>query len=127
MVRNFLIWQDGNEWEIRESGLETYQNAKSLDIGVFGISKQKDKKIIYLMGIVLLNEEIEAIKEIEAFKEVCKFTYNETWFTQNKIQPNGHSFTGNFIEALEFLQNKFNEDYEKSLDDRLKLYKEDRK
>lgn len=99
-IRDFIIdIEKSYEWWIvvKDFDYKTqdkYTFGGDIDYG-FGKSGCKDKKIIYLFDIYPRVEDIELAKDDIRFQEVCNFTHN------NK------TFKGTFIDALEYVKEKF--------------------
>ena len=105
MVRDFLIWMDDVEWEIREIGLENYKELKGLDIDAFANIRVKNGKLSYIQDISIRDEDIEKAKKEELFNEICNFTHNDKDFLKNVASKDGKSFKGTFIDALNYIKN----------------------
>ncbi len=107
MVRDFLIWMDDVEWEIREVGLEDYTKLKWPGIDAFANIRVKEGKLAYVHDISLRDEDIKRVKKEKLFSEICNFTHNDTKFLKNIAQKDGKKFQGTFIEALEYIKEVF--------------------
>ena len=107
MVRDFLIWMDDVEWEIREVGLDDYTKLKWAGIEAFGNIRVKNGKLAYVQDIAIRDEYMEIVKKEKLFSEVCNFTHNDKSFVKNIAQKDGKKFQGTFIDALNYIKKEF--------------------
>ena len=108
MVRDFIIWYDDIEWEIRESGLEDYSKFKQHKSDLFAHLLIKDSKIVYMHDISLSDEDIKSASLLDICNEECRFFVNSSSFLKNTIQKEAESFKGSFIDALKYVKEVFN-------------------
>ncbi|EAK0814759.1 hypothetical protein A0W75_03250 [Campylobacter fetus] len=94
--RKFVIEFYGIEWFVDlpshiddgDSGLKIIQP----------ITRIRDKRIVRIFDIFTPSKEnIDEAKEYKEFYEICDF----------EVSPNGHKFTGTFIDALEYIKDNF--------------------
>lgn len=95
-MRNFLIWFDDYEWEIRELGCENYQLLKDSDkyYGFYTTKINKDGKLVYINAETLTNRMFKNLDEL--FNEECNF-----------IHKDKKSFKGTFFDALNYIKEDF--------------------
>ena len=103
-MRDFIIWWDDVEWEIREVGLDNYLNLKGEYIGLFANCIAKDKKLVYIHNISLIDDDIRVASNLDIFKEECRFFINGKSFLEPFAEDENNFFIGNFIDALEYLK-----------------------
>lgn len=96
MARDFLIWFDDDEWEIRELGCEDYQAFKDSKkyYGFYSTKINKDGKLVYFNGECLTSRMFEDLDML--FEEECNFVHEDK-----------KSFVGSFIDALEYIKKEF--------------------
>jgi len=107
MVRDFLIWSDGYEWEIREVGCEDYSiYDDTKEYYGFYFSKVNDKGQLVFINADCFNDDMfENLDEL--FEEECNFTLNDKEFMKNIAQSDKDSFKGTFIEALKIAKERY--------------------
>jgi len=103
-MRDFIIWWDDVEWEIREVGLENYRSLKGEFIELFANCIVKDKKLVYIHDISLRDDDIKIVSNLDIFNEECKFFINSKNFLEPFAEDKNNFFIGNFIDSLKYLK-----------------------
>ncbi|MDV2490016.1 hypothetical protein RVY88_03410 [Campylobacter sp. TJR-1] len=102
-MRKLRLYIDDNvEWGIYDPNVQIYDkkyiDKKRLYKYPFATFKSKAGKIIHFFDIGKITDELLNIaKKDELMSEICDF----------EVLPNGHKFTGTFIDALEYIKANF--------------------
>lgn len=93
------------DWEIKLKTLSDYALYPELEFDLFSISRQtSDRKIVYLFDADIEQENINAAKQDDRFKELCKF---EAFIDDGAGEETSIEFVGTIIDALEYIQKEF--------------------
>lgn len=106
MGREFIIWMDFTEWEIRAVGLDDYSSLKYIETGLnFAHCNASGDEILYIHDINLIDLE-KAEKEPRFLGEYV-FYINEANFLKNTPQDKNRKFQGSFYDALKYINENF--------------------
>ena len=101
---SIFVYKD-YDWELGLVDVKSFDDFPYLggdkDYGFAHSSSTKDKKIAYLFDMLVHDEDLEIAKEDERFQEVCEF---KTRKIHNDDTETKSTFTGTFVEALEFIK-----------------------
>lgn len=81
------------EFEICDKKLHDESNYKNIDL--FACCNICNKKISYILGVGISDNELQNALKNDLFNEICEFTHEK------------HTFQGSFIDALIYIQKQF--------------------
>ncbi len=106
MVRDYIIYADGNDFEIRLVGCDDYRKYKSSDIPAFGILKVDDKGLVYIYDICV-EIYFEEAKKHDAFYQKANFYIQPLGDLGCYPNQKAKHFEGSFIDALELIKDNW--------------------
>ncbi len=106
MVRDYIIYADEADFEIRLVGCDSYKKYKGSDIPAFGILKADDKGLVYIYDICV-EIYLKEAKKHEAFYQKANFYIQPLGDLSCYPNPKAKQFKGTFIDALELIRDNW--------------------